>query len=154
MSEWITDMLPTKADVHADGRVWIMYEGDAVMCRFETVEPGEPWQHIIRPAPYVKPKRCTMNTKSKYAIYKVVFETDKKKPCRMYINSEKQNLVASFYDDPETVAMFQLFAAAPDMLEVLKELDKCASYWSQYDVPVGIHDRIKSAIAKAKGEQP
>jgi hypothetical protein len=34
-----------------------MYEGDVVMCRFETVEPGEPWQHIIRPAPYVKPKR-------------------------------------------------------------------------------------------------
>jgi hypothetical protein len=154
MSEWITDMLPTKADVHADGRVWIMYEGDAVMCRFETVEPGEPWQHIIRPAPYVKPKRCTMNTKSKYAIYKVVFETDKKKPCRMYINSEKQNLVASFYDDPETVAMFQLFAAAPEMLEVLEELDECASYWSQYDVPIGIHDRIKRAIAKAKGVRP
>jgi hypothetical protein len=59
-SEWITDRLPTKADVHADGRVWIMYEGDVVMCRFETVEPGEPWQHIIRPAPYVKPKRWTV----------------------------------------------------------------------------------------------
>jgi len=57
MSEWITDRLPTKADVHADGRVWIMYEGDAVMCQFETVELGEPWQHIIRPEPYVKPKR-------------------------------------------------------------------------------------------------
>jgi hypothetical protein len=47
-----------------------------------------------------------------------------------------------------------LFAAAPDMLEVLQELNECASYWSQYDVPVGIHDRIKLAIAKAKGEQP
>jgi hypothetical protein len=40
-----------------------------------------------------------------------------------------------------------------DMLEVLQELDESAYYWSQYDVPVGIHDRIKSAIAKAKGEQ-
>jgi hypothetical protein len=60
MSEWITDRLPTKEDVHADGRVWIMYEGDVVMCRFETVEPGEPWQHIIRPTPYVKPKRWTV----------------------------------------------------------------------------------------------
>jgi hypothetical protein len=47
-----------------------------------------------------------------------------------------------------------MHAAAPDMLEVLEELDECAYYWSQYDVPVGIHDRIKSAIAKAKGEQP
>jgi septum formation inhibitor-activating ATPase MinD len=41
-----------------------------------------------------------------------------------------------------------------EMLEVLQELDECAYYWSQYDVPVGIHDRIKSAIAKAKGAQP
>jgi thiamine monophosphate synthase len=40
------------------------------------------------------------------------------------------------------------------MLDVLEELDECAYYWSQYDVPVGIHDRIKLAIAKAKGEQP
>jgi hypothetical protein len=39
-----------------------------------------------------------------------------------------------------------------EMLEVLQELDESAYYWSQYDVPVGIHDRIKSAIAKAKGE--
>jgi thiamine monophosphate synthase len=71
----------------------------------------------------------------------------------MYISSGNRNVVASVNNDPETVAMFQLFAAAPDMLEVLQELNECASYWSQYDVPVGIHDRIKLAIAKAKGEQ-
>jgi hypothetical protein len=71
MSKWITDRLPTKADVHADGRVWIMYEGDAVMCRFETVEPGEPWQHIIRPAPYVKPKRWTVEWDNDLAMWKV-----------------------------------------------------------------------------------
>jgi 2-phospho-L-lactate guanylyltransferase (CobY/MobA/RfbA family) len=34
------------------------------------------------------------------------------------------------------------------MSAVLQELDECASYWSDYDVPVGIHERIKSAIAK------
>jgi hypothetical protein len=48
----------------------------------------------------------------------------------------------------------KLWEASPDMLEVLHELDESAYYWSQYDVPIGIHDRIKSAIAKAKGGQP
>jgi hypothetical protein len=54
---------------------------------------------------------------------------------------------------PPNLANARLICAAPDMLDVLEELDECASYWSQYDVPVGIHDRIKLAIAKAKGEQ-
>jgi hypothetical protein len=48
---------------------------------------------------------------------------------------------------------WHLFAAAPEMLEVLHELDECAVYWSEYDVPLGIHDRIKAAIAKAEGRQ-
>jgi hypothetical protein len=47
----------------------------------------------------------------------------------------------------------RMLCAAPDMLAVLQELDKCASYWSEYDVPIGIHDRMKAAIAKAKGGQ-
>ncbi len=46
----------------------------------------------------------------------------------------------------------RMLAAAPEMLKVLQELDECASYWSHYDVPIGIHDRIKAAIAKANGE--
>jgi hypothetical protein len=44
-----------------------------------------------------------------------------------------------------------LIAAAPDMLAVLKELEESACYWSEYDVPLGIVDRIKAAIAKAEG---
>jgi hypothetical protein len=47
-----------------------------------------------------------------------------------------------------------LLTAAPEMLGMLEELDECATYWSEYDVPIGIHDRIKSAIAKAKGVTP
>lgn len=36
------------------------------------------------------------------------------------------------------------------MLAVLEDVDACAEYWSEYYVPVGIHDRIKSAIAIGK----
>lgn len=37
------------------------------------------------------------------------------------------------------------------MLNVLLELQESASYWSEYDVPLGIVDRINSAINKAVG---
>ena len=45
-----------------------------------------------------------------------------------------------------------LLAAAPAMLEVLEEIEECSRYWSEYDVPLGLHDRIQAAIAKARGE--
>jgi hypothetical protein len=44
-----------------------------------------------------------------------------------------------------------LLAAAPDLLSVLKELQECSGYWSDYDVPLGIVGRIRAAIAKAEG---
>lgn len=44
-----------------------------------------------------------------------------------------------------------LISAAPDLLAVLQEVSECAEYWSEYDVPLGIHERIAKAIAKAKG---
>ena len=37
-----------------------------------------------------------------------------------------------------------------EMLAVLKELQESAAYWSEYDVPLGIVDRINQAIAKAE----
>ena len=46
-----------------------------------------------------------------------------------------------------------LEAENADLLEVLRELQESASYWSEYDVPVGIVDRINAAIAKATGEK-
>lgn len=49
----------------------------------------------------------------------------------------------------EGEANARLIAAAPDMLAVLLELQASAAYWSEYDVPLGIVDRINAAIEKA-----
>lgn len=49
----------------------------------------------------------------------------------------------------ETTANARLIAAAPDLLAVVQELEESAGYWSEYDVPLGIVDRIRAAIAKA-----
>lgn len=51
----------------------------------------------------------------------------------------------------EADANFRLIDAAPEMLAVLKELEESVDYWSEYDVPLGIVDRIRTAIAKAEG---
>ena len=39
---------------------------------------------------------------------------------------------------------------ADKLLTVCQELEESASYWSEYDVPLGIVDRLKAAIASAK----
>lgn len=49
----------------------------------------------------------------------------------------------------EEIANAKLIAAAPDLLAVVMELEESSSYWGEYDVPLGIVDRIKAAIAKA-----
>ncbi len=54
--------------------------------------------------------------------------------------------------DAEIRANTVMISAAPDMLQVLQELEESAAYWSEYDVPVGIVERIRAAIAKATGD--
>lgn len=49
------------------------------------------------------------------------------------------------------IANARLIAAAPDMLQVLQELEESSEYWSEYFVPLGIVERIHAAIAKATG---
>ena len=53
----------------------------------------------------------------------------------------------------DVVANAHLIAAAPELLAVLKELQESAVYWSEYDVPLGIVDRINAVIDKATGNQ-
>lgn len=46
-----------------------------------------------------------------------------------------------------------LMAAAPNLYAVLSELEESCEYWSEYDVPLGIVERIKAALKRARGEQ-
>lgn len=48
-------------------------------------------------------------------------------------------------------ARAQLFAASAVLLKVLQELEESAGYWSEYDVPIGIVERISKAITTATG---
>lgn len=48
-------------------------------------------------------------------------------------------------------AQARLYEAAPDLLAVCEDLVESAEYWGEYDVPLGIVDRLNAAIAKAGG---
>lgn len=39
-----------------------------------------------------------------------------------------------------------------ELFGLVKDLQESASYWSEYDVPLGIVDRINLAISKTTGE--
>lgn len=55
-----------------------------------------------------------------------------------------------YADGRDFTANARLIAAAPQLLAVLEELSESAAYWSEYDVPIGIVDRINDAIATAR----
>ena len=57
-----------------------------------------------------------------------------------------------FGTEHETLLNARLIAAAPDLLAVVEELEESSEYWSEYFVPLGIVDRLRAALAKARGE--
>lgn len=59
MGEWITDRLPTKEE-SLDRSVWVFFDGTVCLWPYNGISRGTPWQPILRPEPYVKPKRWTM----------------------------------------------------------------------------------------------
>ena len=42
---------------------------------------------------------------------------------------------------------------APQMYSVLKDLQESASYWSEYDVPLGIVDRINDVLKQVENNK-
>ena len=60
-------------------------------------------------------------------------------------------IVEEDLEDAERATSQDIPAAFPEMLAVLKDLAESAAYWSEYDVPIGIVDRINAAIKKAEG---
>ena len=62
-------------------------------------------------------------------------------------------VVAEMYlDRGQNETNSHLIAAAPDLYDVLQELEESVDYWSEYDVPLGIQDRIRNVLRKARGE--
>lgn len=63
---------------------------------------------------------------------------------------------AGHWDDvtDPSPADLALITAAPDLLAVVQDLLESAEYWSEYDVPIGIVDRMRGAVAKAAGGEP
>lgn len=70
------------------------------------------------------------------------------------LNNDWVEIWSPDWPDDEEVqeANARLIAAAPELLEVLKEVQEFAQGWSQYEMPIGLDDRINGAIAKALGE--
>lgn len=54
--------------------------------------------------------------------------------------------------DLDLASQDRLYAAAPALLAICQELADSADYWSEYDVPLGIVDRLRDAIAEATGQ--
>ncbi len=66
-------------------------------------------------------------------------------------NADQMIATGDFTGSPAMPHILRRLRQRDELLAVCQELEQSASYWSEYDVPLGIVDRIKSAIAKATG---
>ena len=82
--------------------------------------------------------------------YDIYANADERGKCKWIGQAHSAELLDS--SENEAITNASLIAAAPDMYAVLKDLEESADYWSEYDVPIGIVDRIKAALAKAEGK--
>lgn len=72
-NEWITDRLPTLNDTHGTcDCVWVTWSpGDCGQRRWSSVEKDQPWQPLTKPAPYVKPKRWTVEWDENFRCFSI-----------------------------------------------------------------------------------
>jgi hypothetical protein len=97
MSEWITDRLPTADDALPNGDVWIMSGGrHVVLWPYGLVELDQPWQPIPRPAPYVKPKRWTVEWNADGAYW--VLTDGKWRLCMLMMDWDKKDAAQRICD--------------------------------------------------------
>jgi len=93
-----------------------------------------------------------MSTEETYTNLRVVRETDETRPCKLYIKSGSRTVLASVLDDPETVAMFQLFSAAPEMLDFIKQF--CQAKEKGREDEAWLAELADRVLDKAEGRQP
>ena len=83
----------------------------------------------------------------------------KRNGVRSPVNSEDGRHIAMINYNPMTMpnemheANARLIAAAPEMLDILIDLQESAQYWSEYGAPFDIVNRLTAVISKAKGEE-
>ena len=76
-TQWITDRLPTRDDVKSTYNfVWVTWEDGKIGTRhWSHVAKNQPWQPFQVPAPYVEPKRWTVEWDCDTKHYKIFLNT-------------------------------------------------------------------------------
>lgn len=54
-------------------------------------------------------------------------------------------------DEKEAIALWNArFQDIPETVDMLLEFQECAYYWSEYDVPIGIKERLDEVIERTR----
>ena len=100
MSEWITNRAPTSKDAD-NGYVWVTIDGVVLRQAWECVHIGRPWQPIVPPKPYVKPKRYEVHwfIECERVVY-YVYDVISKKDVVKYIPTREAAMrIAAIYEE-------------------------------------------------------